>query len=256
MLAPLALFTAYIGGWLFALFWGVAAIGLFIEWSCLVEGRLHRPLVITGSIALAVAALLAGDARLGAAFVVLVLGAAAAAAIVPQQRAWAAAGIAYGGALAVAPIALRHDPEQGWPVLLMLFAVVWATDIAGYFAGHAIGGAKLWPRVSPKKTWAGAIAGAIAAMIAGLLVAGFTGAKVLTAIAFIALLLSICSQGGDLFESAIKRRFGAKDASHVIPGHGGLMDRLDGFVAAALFALLFGLWRGGLAAPARGLMLW
>ena len=141
-------------------------------------------------------------------------------------------------------------------MLLLLFAVVWATDIVGYFAGRAIGGAKLWPRVSPNKTWAGAITGALAAMVMGFSVAAFTGAKAFVPIAFVALLLSICSQGGDLFESAVKRRFGAKDASQVIPGHGGLMDRLDGFVAAALFALLFGLWRGGMAAPARGLMLW
>jgi len=244
------------GGWLFALFWGVTAIGMFVEWSCLVEGRLPRPLALIGGVALAVATVLAADARLGAALIAVVIGAAAAALAAPAQRAWMAGGVAYGGALVLAPISLRHDAEQGWPVLLLLFGVVWATDIAGYFAGRAIGGAKLWPRVSPKKTWAGALAGAVAAMMMGVLVAAYIGAKTFVPVALVALLLSICSQGGDLFESAVKRRFGAKDASHLIPGHGGLMDRLDGFVAAAIFALLFGLWRGGLLAPARGLLVW
>jgi phosphatidate cytidylyltransferase len=256
VLAPLALIAAYIGGWLFAVFWGVAAIGLFIEWSYLVEGRLHRPGVLVGGIVLAATTALAGDAHFSAALIALALGAGAAAVAAPAQRAWTAAGVGYGGVLVFAPIALRQDAEQGWPVLLLLFAVVWGTDIAGYFAGRAIGGAKLWARVSPGKTWAGAVAGSVVATIAGILVGVYARAPALVPIAGLALLLSICSQGGDLLESAIKRRFGAKDASHVIPGHGGLMDRLDGFVAAALFALLFGLCRGGWLGPARGLMLW
>jgi phosphatidate cytidylyltransferase len=256
VLAPLALAIAYIGGWLFALFWCVAGVGLFIEWCCLVEGRLDRPAVLIGGIALVIAAGLTVEGFLPTAVIVLVLGAASAAVVAPLQRQWIAAGVAYGGALVMAPIALRQDAEQGWPALLLLFAVVWATDIAGYFVGRIIGGAKLWPRVSPNKTWAGAIGGAIATMIAGTLFGLFTNKEVQVPIICIALLLSIASQGGDLFESAVKRRFGAKDAGRIIPGHGGLMDRLDGFVAAALVALLIGLLRGGTLAPARGLLLW
>ncbi|TMJ22060.1 MAG: phosphatidate cytidylyltransferase, partial [Alphaproteobacteria bacterium] len=100
------------------------------------------------------------------------------------------------------------------------------TDIAAYFSGRAIGGAKLWPRVSPKKTWSGAIAGTAAAIVAGLLVASAAQIPGLWAIAGLAVLLSASAQGGDLFESFLKRKFRAKDSSQLIPGHGGVMDRL------------------------------
>jgi phosphatidate cytidylyltransferase len=111
-------------------------------------------------------------------------------------------------------------------------------------------------RVSPKKTWSGALAGAAAAVLAGVAVARTAGLAGLVPVAVIALLLSVVAQAGDLFESALKRRFGAKDSSHLIPGHGGLMDRLDGFVTAALLAALIGLARGGFESPGRGLLVW
>jgi phosphatidate cytidylyltransferase len=109
------------------------------------------------------------------------------------------------------------------------------------------------PRVSPNKTWSGAIGGTLAGTVGGVLVAGGLNNGT---IAVVALVLSVASQAGDLFESAVKRRFSAKDASQLIPGHGGLMDRLDGFVAAALVAVLIGLSRGGFSAPAQGVMVW
>ena len=118
--------------------------------------------------------------------------------------------------------------------MIFLFAVVWATDIVAYFAGRAIGGPKLVPRVSPKKTWSGAIGGTLAAVIVAVVARqGDGGVRVVRHRHAGGDLLSICAQAGDLFESALKRRFGAKDSGHLIPGHGGLMDRLDGFVAAA-----------------------
>jgi phosphatidate cytidylyltransferase len=128
--------------------------------------------------------------------------------------------------------------------------------VFAYFAGRAIGGPKLLPAVSPKKTWSGAVVGAAGAMIAAVLVANLFGSFNRTAIAAIALLLSVVSQLGDLLESWIKRRFGAKDASQLIPGHGGVMDRLDGFWAAALVACLVGLLRGGFDGATRGLLVW
>jgi phosphatidate cytidylyltransferase len=139
----------------------------------------------------------------------------------------------------------------------LLFAVVWVTDIAAYFAGRMIGGPKLWPRVSPKKTWSGAVVGTIAAVAAGLaVVAVVAGAQPWPALAAVCLVLSIASQAGDLAESALKRRFGAKDAGKLILGHGGLMDRLDGFIAAAVVAALIGVARGDVSAPAAGLLIW
>jgi phosphatidate cytidylyltransferase len=133
---------------------------------------------------------------------------------------------------------------------------VWATDIMAYLVGRSVGGPLLWPQLSPKKTWAGAIGGLAGGVAAGSLVAwASAGTKPLVA-GILALVLSIAAQGGDLFESWIKRRFGAKDAGALIPGHGGMMDRIDGFLAAALLALLIGSLRLGMAASARGLLVW
>ena len=146
--------------------------------------------------------------------------------------------------------------DWGLTALFFLFANVWITDIFAYFCGRAIGGPLLWPRVSPKKTWSGAIGGLVGGVAASVAVAYASGIGRLGIVGVMALVLSVLAQAGDLFESAVKRRFGAKDASHLIPGHGGLMDRLDGFLVAALAALLIGMIRQGTAAPARGLLLW
>jgi phosphatidate cytidylyltransferase len=169
---------------------------------------------------------------------------------------WIIAGIGYAGVMLAAPMVLRADGTFGFLAMVLLFAIVWTTDILGYFAGKAIGGPKLLPAVSPKKTWSGAVAGALGAMLVAVLVAGLFGPFNRAAIAIIALLLSVVAQLGDLLESWVKRRFGAKDASHLIPGHGGVMDRLDGFWAAALVGCLIGLLRGGFDAPVRGLLVW
>jgi phosphatidate cytidylyltransferase len=153
-------------------------------------------------------------------------------------------------------ILLRKDSNLGLLAVLLLFAVVWGTDILGYFVGRAVGGPKLAPAISPNKTWSGALAGLLFAMIAGAVVAHLARLGSLAAVGGVALLLSIASQAGDLFESSVKRRFHVKDASALIPGHGGVMDRLDGFWAATVAAALFGVLRGGLDAPARGLLAW
>ena len=129
------------------------------------------------------------------------------------------------------------------------------TDIGGYFAGRGIGGPKLWPKVSPRKTWAGAIGGFAASLVVA---SGFAtlGLGKIVPMLVVGAALSVASQLGDLFESAVKRRFGVKDSSNLIPGHGGLMDRLDGFVAAMVMAAIFGLLRGGIDGVGRGIMVW
>lgn len=169
---------------------------------------------------------------------------------------WIASGTIYAAAMFAAPVILRSDPAFGLLAIVLLFAIVWSTDIFGYFAGRAIGGPKLMPAVSPKKTWSGAVAGTLGAMIVAVLVAKLFGSFSTVAIAAVALLLSVCAQAGDLFESWIKRKFGVKDSSQLIPGHGGVMDRLDGFWAAAVVGCIIGLLRGGFDAPARGLLVW
>jgi phosphatidate cytidylyltransferase len=193
----------------------------------------------------------------GTALALVTLGGLGAAALASRaRRTWCAAGLFYAAALLIAPVILRSDPSLGFAAILFIFAVVWLSDIAAYFAGRAIGGPKLMPRVSPNKTWSGAVGGTLAGMLGGVLVARSFGVANLAALAVVAMVLSLISQAGDLLESAIKRRFDTKDASHLIPGHGGLMDRLDGFVTAALAAALIGIAHGGVPAPGGGLMVW
>jgi phosphatidate cytidylyltransferase len=128
----------------------------------------------------------------------------------------------------------RTDYGMVWLIWLVLVVVV--TDISGYFAGRLIGGPKFWPRVSPKKTWSGTVAGWVGAALVGAVFLRFTTAG--PDLPWISAALSLASQMGDIAESAIKRRMGVKDSSHLIPGHGGLMDRFDGMLGAALFMLL------------------
>jgi len=264
VMAALAIGAVIAGGPPFLLFWAAAAIGIYFEWSAMTEGPALRARVL-GSTALAAAALFAGWGDPGAALAAVIAGAALVAVLDRSPRqVWRGAGVLYAGAALLAPAMLRGDREFGVLAILFLFAVVWSTDVFGYFVGRAVGGPRLAPAVSPNKTWSGAIGGALGAVAMGAAViraagvlgmAGLAGAEVAPTAA-IALALSIASQAGDLFESGIKRRFGVKDASHVIPGHGGLMDRLDGFIAACGVAALLGLMRGGLDGPARGFLLW
>ena len=257
VLAPLALVAAYIGGLPFALFWGIAALVVLWEWMTLVVGPNYRLLVLSCAAAIAVADFLAWLGRPVTALFMVGLGALAGAIFAPsERRLWVIAGAGYAGGMVLAPVFLRADAGFGFAVILLFFAIVWTTDVLGYFAGRAFGGPKLWPAVSPKKTWSGAIAGTVGAVVVALLVAAQFGSFDRIAIIAVALLLSIMAQAGDLFESWVKRRFDAKDSSHIIPGHGGVMDRLDGFWAAAVVGCVVGLLRGGFDEPARGVLIW
>jgi len=257
VLVPLALATAYMGGWPFAVFWGVAAMGVLWEWTSLVAGADRRFVLMTGVASLALALALVVNGLPLAAVIVLAIGTLAAASLAPsERRLWIAGGIPYAGALGLAPIVLRSDHEDGFLSMVFLFAVVWTTDIAAYFIGRAAGGPKLVPQVSPNKTWSGAIGGTLAAVVVALVLAKAAALAGLFAIAMLAIVLSVSAQAGDVFESFLKRRFGAKDSGHLIPGHGGLMDRLDGFVTASVVATLIGLARGGFDATGRGLLVW
>jgi phosphatidate cytidylyltransferase len=257
VLVPLAIGTAYLGGWLFALFWGAAAMGVLWEWTALVARNDQRSVPLTGGASLALAVVLVAAGHLLAAVVVLAMGAIGAASLaLAERRTWVAGGIPYAGALALAPIVLRADDADGFLAVIFLFAIVWTTDISAYFAGRALGGPKLMPQVSPNKTWAGAVGGLIASVVVTLALAKMAGLTALFALAMLAVVLSVFAQGGDLFESFLKRRFHAKDTGHLIPGHGGLMDRLDGFVSASVAAALIGLARGGFEAPGHGLLVW
>lgn len=255
VLGPLAIATAYAGEFYFVAFWLLAAILIWREWIRLVLPAISLPVLGTGILALSIAAILVETIQVS--LLVVALAAVALLVLVPRGRKrWLQGGLIYVAALLLAPVILRQDPDFGFAAIAFLFGIVWSTDIVAYFVGRAVGGPKLWSRVSPKKTWSGAIGGLIGAVLCALLLAKAFKLPNLTAIALLSVILSIGSQAGDLFESGLKRHFGVKDSGHLIPGHGGLMDRLDGFLIAASIAALIGFARGGVQHASQGLLIW
>ncbi|HEY4774766.1 MAG TPA: phosphatidate cytidylyltransferase [Xanthobacteraceae bacterium] len=255
VLAPAAIAVAWVGGIVFVLFWTIAAAGIFWEWTSLVATA-RRLILALGFATLAIMAALTAAGWHAAALLVLAAGVLGVGLCAQARtRLWAVAGLLYAAIALSAPTALRSDANSGFLALLFLFAVVWLTDILAYFVGRALGGPKLCPAISPKKTWAGAVGGAAGAVVVGVVFASYAELEPVP-LALLGFALSVIAQAGDLFESAVKRRFGAKDASHLIPGHGGVMDRLDAFLAAALAAALIGVLRGGVETSARGLLVW
>lgn len=254
VLVPLALGTAALGGVTFVLFWLAAAVAITWEWQRLIgsAGLLGR--VLAAGLSLLVAVLLVSSGSFAWAVVVLALGMAGTAALAgPSHRGMAAGGVLYAGALASTVIGLRLS-ASGLLALVWLFAVVWGTDVMAYFGGRLIGGPKLWPRLSPSKTWSGFLVGVTSGGALGLAVAPAgtrQGAVFLVGVA-----AAVVAQAGDFLESGLKRRYGVKDASHLIPGHGGVMDRLDGFITACVFAFAIGAGRAGLDAAGVGLFNW
>ena len=244
VLALVVLVATWLGGPAFRVLASAIALLVYYEWSTITRlpetdfsanafGWLSvaviAGLVIFGIDALALPVLL-GATAIGVVY-----------AIAAKGSGWLAGGIAYSGLTAISLAAIRGESANGFAAMLFIFAVVWATDILAYFVGRAIGGPKLAPPISPGKTWSGAIGGAISAVIAGTLVhMAFFPLNGLW-VPVIALVLSVFSQIGDLFESFIKRRFAVKDSSRLIPGHGGVMDRVDGLVFACFAAFLIAL---------------
>jgi len=151
---------------------------------------------------------------------------------------------------------LRGTSDTGLIAIMWILALVWAADTAAYLAGKLIGGAKLAPRLSPSKTWSGAIAAFVAAGLVGFLTASWIGNTSTLSLTAVSLLLGVVVVLGDLAESGLKRHFGVKDTGKLIPGHGGVMDRVDGLLAVAVVAAAIGYLRGGLEHPARGLLIW
>jgi phosphatidate cytidylyltransferase len=265
VLGPAVLALTYLGGWPFLALCFLGALGILYEWTLLTVGSLEPRILIPGVIGLLAAAFFVGAALPNVALGVTVVSAAVAALIAFSARgdgarlqaaSWAAGGVVYAAAALLGPALLRRDPQWGLGALLFLFATVWATDIFAFGCGRLLGGPLLSPSISPKKTWSGAIGGLVGGVAAGLGVAYTIGVGKLGIIGAMTLLLSVLAQAGDLLESAVKRRFDAKDTGTLIPGHGGLMDRMDGFLVAALAALVVGAIRHGTAAPATGLLVW
>ncbi len=253
-LIAIALTLTYWGPWPFAVLVAIGAAAMCWEWGQLVRtGDWDAVLGVHLLAVLAGCALTAFEApTLG---VLAILIGAILVGLLRFSRAPIASwsGVFYTGLPAIALIWLRNSGEWGFAAVLLILVIVWTCDTAAYAAGRTIGGIKLWPSVSPNKTWAGFLGGVFSAALAASLFALFVAGSSPGRLALIGLTLGVVSQLGDLGESALKRAFDVKDSSGLIPGHGGFLDRLDGLVTAALMAALI-VWATDLSEPARSLM--
>ncbi len=256
VLAPVVLGLVWLGGVPFLLLLAVAGPLMVHEWAGLQTGG-NSQMANEVGISLAILCFLAGAALgapdIGIALAMAVVGLTMSFALWRDKPiALPLLGAAYVGLPVLAFAWLRSDFEYGRIALFWLLAVVWATDIFAYFAGRGIGGPKMAPRLSPNKTWAGLAGGVGGAMLAGGLTAVWLGSTVWV-LAIVSGVLAVVSQAGDVTESALKRRAGVKDSGALIPGHGGILDRVDGLMFAAVGAALIALVR---CTGAEGVLLW
>ncbi|WP_246696545.1 phosphatidate cytidylyltransferase [Methylobacterium planeticum] len=259
VLAVIVVSALVLGGWPFALIWLAAGIVGSAEWIGMSRVLPAKPAAgIIAATLLGLVVCLEGDIAPALPLGLLGLGILALALV---ARGWrgrlrAICGLLGAVVIALVPTALRDDPGIGILGPAWMFAVVWSTDIVAYFTGRTFGGPKLMPKVSPKKTWSGALGGLAAGTLMGVGAVALArqygwsslAATHLGLVALASATASILSQGGDLVESALKRIHGVKDSGRSIPGHGGVMDRLDGFFAVALLAGLYLILRRLIAA--------
>jgi len=234
VMAPMTLLALWFGGFWWGGWVGLLMLGMGAEWAglCGLKARSEAGSAVPG--ALLLAGLAAGFVSPMAGAGALLLGTVLL--TMSYHRPALGLGILYIGPGCLALFLMRLGPA-GLRNVLFVVLVVWAGDVGAYLVGRLIGGPRLAPKISPGKTWSGAVGGTVAAVLAGA-AAGF---ETPVRAAVLALVLSLVAQAGDLLESAIKRHFGAKDSGWIIPGHGGLLDRLDGVLAAAPVALLWSL---------------
>lgn len=241
ILAPPVLAALYFGTPYVEILVLAAAAIMSWEWGRLcLGGRMGITAFVLGaSIMLGVAAEIAGHPALSV--WVIAAGAGLTALIAARQGGhwlWSSFGVAYIGLGCIAFLWLRHRPSDGRELVLWLIVVVWASDTAAYLVGKTVGGRKLMPAVSPNKTWSGLIGGVLGAALTAALVGRLLGLQSTLILLGEGAVIALVAQGGDLLESRLKRYFGAKDTSHLIPGHGGLLDRVDALISATLAVAL------------------
>ena len=256
VLAALALGATLLSPWSFLLLVMVGGGIVAWEWGRLTRGNGFDGTALISAVSASAVAILVSVGRADLALFVLAASAAAIGltAFRSDGSFWSLAGLTYAALPAASLMWLRGDPSSGAVAVLYLFAVAWTTDTASYAAGRLIGGPKLAPRISPKKTWSGFIVGALAPALVGYAFAVALKDTSPWRLALVSVALALACQMGDLVESWVKRRFGAKDMSQMIPGHGGLLDRIDGLLFAAILAALIALRDP--ANPGRGLLIW
>lgn len=259
VLIPAVLADVWAGGIWFHLFVALIGILMAMEWVTIVhkgspvQFALHAAGAMCG-------ALLPLDIGLGGALIAIAVLAGLSAAIAFwEDRAgpkWRYFGVVYVSVPPIALVMLREDPFHGIAAIVLVMLMVWFADTFAYFAGRLIGGPKLAPRISPKKTWAG-LGGAMAgSALAAFAVAQTLGLQSTLILVVVAAVLAIVEQGGDLFKSAMKRHYDVKDSGRLIPGHGGVIDRVDGLVAVATAAAIIGAARAGVEHAGAGLLVW
>lgn len=256
VMAAVALGLTYAGFYPFAGMILVISVVVSWEWGRVVRGVGVDATLLAHVVAVVAAVALVTMQLVGLGVLALLIGAILVGLLASGRHPLtSAAGVAFAGLPAVALIWLRDDPRFGLSAVLFVMVIVVVTDTAAYFSGRLIGGPKLWPRVSPNKTWAGLLGAVLASAVAGAIFAPAVPGAHAAKLALLGAVLAVIAQGGDLAESALKRRFGAKDASNIIPGHGGFMDRIDGLVTASVAAALFGAFLN-VQEPARALLQW
>jgi len=240
VMAPIVLGAVWAGGWVFHALIAFGSVIAVSEWTSIVPSARRLPARLMATIGILVALMVQIVASPAAG-----LGAAAAFAVLTaivgggSDRGLLGFGVLYVAVGMAGLMWLRDLPDSGLSLFLFVLFAIWATDIGAYAAGRSIGGPKLAPRISPKKTWAGLIGGMVASALFGWLVAlAFGAARPDIALA-VGAATAVVGQAGDLFESAVKRRYNVKDSGQLIPGHGGILDRIDGLLAAAPVLALF-----------------
>lgn len=248
VLAAVSLTAALAGGSWFALLIAVFAAVMAFEWRMISLQGDDRAVAGFQILAVVGATVMAyfGDLNIALSFLLMFAGAGAAAdALLGRRAGWGLVGALYVGLGAICFVGLRGVSPEGLFVIFWVALVVIATDVGAYFSGRIIGGPKLWRRVSPNKTWAGLLGGMLLAALISLVFSALVLGYIELFLAVLAAIVAVIAQIGDLSESAYKRHFGVKDSGSILPGHGGLLDRLDGMLAATIFVALISLIRGG-----------
>jgi phosphatidate cytidylyltransferase len=257
VLAPIALGLAWVGGWPFAGLIAAASVAMAVELAALLPGHSPAERLLLGGFALMAVAVAAA----GLPAVALIAGVAGlcfslAIRMWRGEALWVPVfAFPYLVLPLVAILWLRLDPLLGRAAIFWLLGIVWATDTCAYFAGRTIGGPKIAPSLSPKKTWAGLVGGMLGAGAVGFGTSLWLGMGSPAMLGGLSMLLAVVAQAGDFLESGLKRRAGVKDSGKLIPGHGGILDRVDGLVAAAVGAGLLALFHGA-TSPGAGVLIW
>ena len=256
VLLPLTAVSLYLGGYIFAAVVGAVFAGAYREWETMVTLKPLTPFGIFLIGMVWVSAILFPLWGAAATLGVVAIAAVIAIARGGEGALWRAGGVLYFGIVIMAVLGMRGTAPIGIIAGVFLGMVIWLTDTGAFFTGRQVGGEKLAPGISPGKTWSGAVGGLALGTFAGTVFWHFTTASPWWIGLLLAATMSVLGQLGDLSESALKRRFRVKDSGDIIPGHGGLMDRLDSVTFGVIFLYLVGTFHAGTTAVAAGFLTW